>query len=331
MGAVVDLFDDDEWCKQDIYHLDGAELYVLSWKQFCETVKHESRFFLRKSDSDDWTSETIPVHQMMDTVGHIALQTAGLVSVLPAGTQIVRIRKHRATVTPTTWRDLGPPPEDVAPSNRMSPTGIAMFYAALEEATARAEMEADDLSIRDRLTRAIWRNTRDIRILDLTAIPEIIPSMFSLPRSQREGLIFLQRFLEDVRMPVRHDGRERIDYVPTQIVTEYFRHGTTLDDLQGLEGIVYPSVQQPGGRSIVIFVSQDDLDPNRKKEREDPLLVFDPESTVRLPARRFRMIRRVCKRIWTDSRWVKNRIWAKTLRGGPLPGAGTRRPTRRRD
>ena len=330
MDTVVGLFEDDLWCRPDVYHLDGAELYAVSWKQFCETVKHELRFFFGKKGSSDGISETIPVHQMMDTVGHIVLETEGLVSVLPAGTQIVRIRRHRATVAPTTWRDLGPPPEDVAPSNRMSPAGVSMFYAALDSDTARAEMEAGNPSIRDRLTRAVWKNTRDIGILDLTAVPESVPSMFSMPRSEREVLIFLQRFLEDVRMPVEHDGREHIDYVPTQIVTEFFRHGATDDDLQGLEGVVYPSAQHPGGRSIVIFVSKDDLDPGRGNGKEDPLLVLDPHSIVRLPARRFRMIWRACKRIWTDSPWAKNRLWEETLCGGPPPRPGTRRPTRRR-
>lgn len=330
MGTVVGLFDDDLWCRPDVYHLDGAELYAVSWKQFCETVKHELRFFFGKKGSSDGIPETIPVHQMMDTVGHIVSETEGLVSVLPAGTQIVRIRKHRATVAPTTWRDLGSPPEDVAPSNRMSPAGISMFYAALDSGTARAEMEAGNLSIRDRLTRAVWKNTRDIRILDLTAVPESVPSMFSMPRFEREVLIFLQRFLEDVRMPVEHDGREHIDYVPTQIVTEFFRHGATDDDLQGLEGVVYPSAQHADGRSIVIFVSKDDLDPSRGNGKEDPVLVLDPHSIVRLPARRLRMIWRACKKRWTDSPWVKNRLWARTLRGGPPPRPGTRRPTRRR-
>ena len=311
--SVLDLFDDDVWCKPDVYHLDGAELYGLSWKQFCKTVKHEVRFFFGQKDPDDWTSETIPVHQMMDTLGRIVLQTEGLISAIPKGTRIVRIRKHRATVAPTNWGDLGSPPKDKAPSNRMSPAGISMFYASLDERTARAEMEASGLSIRDRLTRAIWKNTRDIKILDLTAIPGSVPSMFAMPRSERELLIFLQEFLEDVRMPVEHDGREHIDYVPTQIVTEFFRHGTADDDLQGLEGIIYPSAQQPGGRSMVIFASRDDLDPSRGKGKKDPLLVLDPHSTVRLPARRFRIVWRACKRAWERSRWRRNRVWAKAL------------------
>ena len=313
MDAVLDLFDDDVWCTPDVYHLEGAKLYTLSWQQFCKTVKHEVRFFFGLKDPADWMSETIPIHQMMDTLGQLLLQTNGLISVLPEGTRIVRIRKHRRTVVPDTWGDLGAPPAHAALSNRMSPAGIAMFYAALDEATARAEMEAGGLSIGDRLTRATWKNTCDIRILDLTAVPDSVPSMFAMPRAEREALIFLQRFLEDVRMPVEHDGREHIDYVPTQIVTEFLRHGTTHEDLQGLEGIVYPSAQQPGGRSMVIFVSKDDLDPSRGGGGEDPLLVLDSKSIKRLPARRFRMIWRACKRVWEDLRQRENPPWARTL------------------
>ena len=282
LDAVVRLFDDDEWCRTDVYHLEGVELYAVSWKRFCDTVRHRVRFFFGREHRDDWMSETIPVHKMMGTLGHIIVQTAGLVSILTQGTKVFRIRKHLAAHVPDTWRELGPPPDRVAPSNRMSPAGIAMFYAALEQETALAEMEVGSLSDEDRLTGATWRNTRDIRILDLTAIPGSVPSMFSLPRSQRDALLFLHKFVKDVRMPVEHDGREHIDYVPTQIVTEFFRHGTTSDDLQGLEGIVYPSAAAPGGRAAAIFVSQRELDPDRRAESGGPILSLDPESIVRI-------------------------------------------------
>lgn len=53
------------------------------------------------------------------------------------------------------------------------------------------------------------------------------------------------------------------DYVPTQILTEYFRHQYKLPDDGRLDGMVYPSAQRKRGCSVVIFASQDDSSPRR--------------------------------------------------------------------
>lgn len=51
------------------------------------------------------------------------------------------------------------------------------------------------------------------------------PSIFDpAGRVQYFGLRFLQQFVGDVTLPVELDGREHIDYVPTQVFTEYVRY-----------------------------------------------------------------------------------------------------------
>uniref|UniRef100_UPI0013D35F87 RES domain-containing protein n=2 Tax=Pseudomonas TaxID=286 RepID=UPI0013D35F87 len=42
------------------------------------------------------------------------------------------------------------------------------------------------------------------------------------------------------------------DYVPTQVVTEYFRHVYRTDDDHQIDGIIYPS-SKTGNKAIVIF------------------------------------------------------------------------------
>jgi hypothetical protein len=61
--------------------------------------------------------------------------------------------------------------------------------------------------------------------------------------------------------------REHIDYVPTQVVTEWFRtvfrHGGTI-----LDGIIHPSTQNPGGHSLLPFATRHSviLSPSEIKE-----------------------------------------------------------------
>ena len=75
--------------------------------------------------------------------------------------------------------------------------------------------------------------------------------------------------------------REHIDYVPTQILTEYFRKRVKGDGGSAIDGVVYPSARRRGERSIVIFASQDDLDPEKLWGAE-PLLKLDQTSVKRL-------------------------------------------------
>ena len=61
----------------------------------------------------------------------------------------------------------------------------------------------------------------------------------------------MQQFVQEMGKPIAHDGHEHIDYVPTQIITEYFRRQFGPEHIDGL---LYPSVQDPGGVACVLFV-----------------------------------------------------------------------------
>ena len=45
------------------------------------------------------------------------------------------------------------------------------------------------------------------------------------------------------------DGREHIDYVPTQVFTEYFRYAFP----GRVDGLMFPSAQGPGNNVAVFF------------------------------------------------------------------------------
>jgi hypothetical protein len=70
--------------------------------------------------------------------------------------------------------------------------------------------------------------------------------------------------VEDLSKPISKNGREHIEYVPTQVVTEYFRY--TYEDLTGgsLDGIIYPSSKLSKKNACVLFYdhqqSLDELD-----------------------------------------------------------------------
>ncbi len=101
----------------------------------------------------------------------------------------------------------------------MSPSGVSMFYGAPDQ----------DVCLREITTEAgffacgTFEVDRDILLVDLTG--EIsVPSLFDEDENVNRPLWqFIKFFLEDFRKPIERDGREHIEYVPTQVVSEFFR------------------------------------------------------------------------------------------------------------
>jgi len=91
------------------------------------------------------------------------------------------------------------------------------------------------------LSAGTFRPLRALNLLNLADLPPI-PSVFD---TERHGMIhslrFLHAFAADISQPIARDGREHIEYVPTQIVTEYFRRVFRLIDGSSLDGIIYPA------------------------------------------------------------------------------------------
>jgi hypothetical protein len=136
---------DGLWVESDPYGDRPWEAMLSSWGAFAHYVKHRQRFFFPRAPSSPHDDET-PNASILDQIASVA-DEAGLLKKLPVGTTLYRSRQHVAGVTLNIATDLGTPPAALAVfSNRMSPAGIPMFYAAKDPATARAETEVVDPS-----------------------------------------------------------------------------------------------------------------------------------------------------------------------------------------
>ena len=69
--------------------------------------------------------------------------------------------------------------------------------------------------------------------------------------------MFLQKFAENISQP-RSNKNIDIEYVPTQIVTEFFRYVKTSRS-NGYAGILYESTQDPGGECLALFLTRDEV------------------------------------------------------------------------
>jgi len=257
LDIIVDCLGCEPWCERNPYSLSEDEKLAYSWEHFCELIKHERRYFFLKQAQQHAPdlSEHLSPGELLQLIGDTVIEH-GLVQTLPQGTLIHRARRQKPGEALESSFDLGPPlPEAAIRSNRMSPAGIVMFYGSSEPETAIAEID-DDPTLG--IVVGTFKTTKDLRVLDLTNLPERISFFQPESSCDRYALNFLHKFVRSLAEKVEPGDREHIEYVPTQVVTEWFRSVFQHGDSQ-IDGIYYPSAPRKGGRSIVLFADRDNL------------------------------------------------------------------------
>jgi hypothetical protein len=170
--------------------------------------------------------------------------------------KIFRTRIHQNTRSFTNANEMGTVPlEHAKYANRMSPAGIPMFYGAFDPETALLETVDDaDISACKVASTGAFQVIKKMEVLDLTKTFQF-PSIFDQNRGHlRSTLIFLRNFKEEISKPIRKNGAEHIEYVPSQIFTEYIRHIYKDQSNNNIEGILYPSTKRTGGVCCVLFI-----------------------------------------------------------------------------
>lgn len=270
MEDLAGAFIGTAWCRHDYFGLDEYEILSYGWKGFVEQVKHRTRYlFLQElGEPDDADRETIPPGRMLDALGRL-MQQFELYRTVPEGSVFYRARVHHPDQRLSTPNELGPPPRELAVmSNRMSPAGIPMFYGAVDEATAVAETFDPRREPQRLITIARFVTVRPLTLLDLTDLPAM-PSPFDEEnRYLRKPISFLREFVRDLAKPIQRDGYEHVEYVPTQVVTEFIRHRLTAHDGQKFDGIQYTSSRPGGHTAVVLFIEREQCGPRAREPYE---------------------------------------------------------------
>lgn len=212
------------------------------WAQFVNSLKTESRYInSRVIATLDGIFKGIADMQAPDAPPLI----------LPVGpdtsvTSLYRARyssghKNLEKILVHPDRELGPPPHRLSGTNRMSARGISVFYGASSPDTAISEIRPP---VGCDVVSARFNIIRPLRLLNLPALEHLKPrgSMFDPAFIEKcQQIAFLRTLTDRIAVPVM-PGDEDFDYLPTQVVAEYLADPTHL----GLDGMLYPSVQQSG-------------------------------------------------------------------------------------
>ena len=261
---LINTIHNHQWCEKDPGVLSPAQGLVAGWRDFCDAVRYKTRFLFFDSrpkrgpdEPTDIGEEPFYVYpaelleELADAVKQLSLTTP-----LAAGTLIYRARPHETAIRFASATELGPPHPDQATAGRMNAAGIVVFYGALDDETALSEKPGNEAAI----SIGTFQLTREAQVLDLTNLPTV-PCIFDRQRRQlRVPIAFIRKFHNDIIEPVQPDRQEHIEYVPTQVVTEFIKLRFTDQQGKKLDGIMYPSSQRCEGRNLVLFATQENIE-----------------------------------------------------------------------
>ena len=260
---IKSCFSTEQWISSDIYDEDRSVKYANQWDRFVDTVKHLSRFtFLATPEFKNIIQEKEGHSDDILSVLRDLIIEQGLVKTLAKGTKLYRARKVDDVNAEYKFTDITSPPNKLAFPNRMSPAGISMFYASFEKETATNECVGGDS---DGLIVGTFETAKDLRVIDLTTIPE---QSFWVNNWQENQ--FLHHFNENITKRVDPKDTNHLQYIPTQVFTEFLRY--MFKDSKGhqIDGLIYGS-SKTMEKNIVLFCNQKDsenfVDKNVKIEK----------------------------------------------------------------
>ena len=240
------LFEDNMWIKKNPFELWWNEEMELQWKRFAEMVKHSRRFtFLAMPKVSG--SENI-----LEELNEVILHTDGVLHQIPIGTTLYRTRSlDKALDNSFGFKDITSAPNASAGQCRMSPAGVSMFYGAFDKETAISE------SIKSTVEKVLvigeFKTIRELTVVDLTALPTDV----SIWMDKWEGIAFLKSFHKDITQPLLKEAKEAIEYVPSQIFTEYLRWMFTDKQGRHVDGLVYKSCKTKKA-NVVLFCNNEE-------------------------------------------------------------------------
>ncbi|MBG8555035.1 HEPN-associated N-terminal domain-containing protein [Hymenobacter guriensis] len=254
--AICQKIDNSEWASLD-WQLPQSDYMRYGWQEFRMMVKHRMRFVFFSEKNHHLISENesdrLHPQSVLQEVGKLIKAQGITTSFEPGELHLFRARQHKQNEKVHTAAALGAPPIEYAQANRMSPEGISMFYGSFDRDTCIAEV-TDYERRTSSVSSGKFTNRVTLRLIDFSK-PLKGPSIFNPSYNRkakylREGVIFLQNFIHDLQQPLSNKDAY-IEYVPTQVVCEYLRYMYAGGQVDGL---IYGSVKNPGGRCVVLFV-----------------------------------------------------------------------------
>lgn len=265
---------------------DDTNAMYESWDTFTNHVMHKSRFLFcpikDKWSKSKWKSPLYMLKEISNTI-----KNNKMVSTIKKGEPIFRVRLSDDINTAHTAKSLGTVPKERAKyENRMSPAGIPMFYGGKNLATAIVEVLDKDNSF---YHVATYHASRDILLIDLTQEP-FLPSIYDeILCGKRASIKFMGGFIENVSKKIIKEEKQELEYISTQLVTEYLRYHFKVNK-QRPDGIMYKSSKENADICYALFIENDQCISMDQSQEDDKLyLVCQSISSGKIEGVRYRV------------------------------------------
>jgi len=245
---IVNSIDDIAWSDPNLYYDNIDDELKFEWAFFKEIIINKSIYiFITDNKNDSKAIHNLNVWSQINNY-------LNLIKIIPKGTKVYRCRQHKVRNEIVEFHEItSPPNEKSLYPNRFSPSGISMFYCAYDKETAIKETVSRDDKTKKYVTIGEFETLVDNYVINFMNLPKL-KSFFGIKDKNKHYLkLFIYSLVQDLTKKISKDGREHIDYVPTQVVTEYFRYPFSKNRKNKISGILYPSSQNNGKESLVFF------------------------------------------------------------------------------
>lgn len=243
---IDNIFNDRIWIKKNPFERWWNEEKELQWRRFSYMVMHLRRFTFLAQQAE-YSEDNI-----LESIGRVLCNTNAILHSIATGTIIYRTRSFdKKPNGHLEFTDITSAPDKYAGQCRMSPAGVSMFYGAYDKNTAIQEC----IKLPNAKVLAIGKFTTkcELTVVDLTKLP----TDFSIWMDHWQEVSFLNSFHKDITQPLSNEVKEKIDYVPSQIFTEYLRWMFVDKDGNNIHGFIYRS-NKTSKANIVLFCNNND-------------------------------------------------------------------------
>jgi hypothetical protein len=215
--------------------------FTFQWREFCERVQYERRFFKLKE----------PLDELFGNPKEYESGTIRPVYTIAPGERLYRARLlddgfNEEQLNHNPARELGAPPRDKTRAGRMNVEYIPAFYAAFSEETAVAEIRP---GIGEQVAVGEFEVQQELRVFDFTAFSRATDDEWK-QAYEHTRYDFIKQMEDEISKPILPFEKQR-EYIPTQMVAEYLREYFACD------AVVYRSAMikdhKKEARNIVIL------------------------------------------------------------------------------
>ena len=214
------------------------------WDQFSRLVKGERRFTFFKSPMFEQAEPAKSDNGLFDILTELGYVIRAAEGSIPVGTTLYRCRPADGTEKVNEFKDITASPVQAAKANRLSPVGISMFYGSYDKVTPYCEVK--NYSDKPLFYTGRFHTTKNLSVVDLSSLK----CSFWMPSHWQETL-FLKHFHKEIAKPLKKDDTD-VEYVPSQIFTEYLRYLCVNSKDKPYDGIIYHS-SLTGEKNVALF------------------------------------------------------------------------------